>query len=146
MRFAKDILDSKGYEVWSIDPDSTVLDALKLMSEKEVGAIVVKRGEKLRGLISERDYARKIVLEGKTSRDSQVKDVMTRHVLCAAPERTIEECLALMTAKRERHLPIVEKKHVIGMVSIGDLVKAVIAEQQFEIERLQQYIDGDNGD
>jgi CBS domain-containing protein len=146
MKFAKDILHAKGHAVWSIDPDSTVLDALKLMAEKEVGAIVVMRGEKLRGLISERDYARKIVLEGKTSRDSQVKDVMTRRVLCAAPERTIEECLALMTDKRERHLPIVEKKHVIGMVSIGDLVKAVIAEQQFEIERLQQYIDGDNGD
>jgi len=145
MKFAKDILDSKGHEVWSIDPDSTVLDALKLMADKGIGAVLVMRDEKLRGILSERDYARKIVLEGKTSRDSKVKDVMIRHVLCASPDRTIEECLALMTDKRERHLPILEKKHVIGMVSIGDLVKAVIAEQQFEIERLQQYVDGDNG-
>jgi CBS domain-containing protein len=145
MKFAKDILGSKGHEVWSIDPDSTVLDALKLMADKGIGAVLVMRDEKLRGILSERDYARKIVLEGKTSRDSRVKDVMIRRVLCAAPDRTIEECLALMTDKRERYLPIVEKKQVIGMVSIGDLVKAVIAEQQFEIERLQQYVDGDNG-
>ena len=145
MKLAKDILESKGHEVWSIDPDSSVLDALKLMADKGIGAVLVMRDEKLRGILSERDYARKIVLEGKTSRESKVQDVMVRRVLCAAPDRTIEECLALMTDKRERHLPIVEKKHVIGMVSIGDLVKATIAEQQFEIERLQHYIDGDNG-
>lgn len=144
MKLAKDILDHKGHEVWSIDPDSSVLDALELMAEKEIGAVVVMRDEKLRGIVSERHYARKIVLEGKTSKDVRVKDVMTRRVLCASPERTIEECLALMTDKHERHLPIVEKKRVIGIVSISDLVKAVIAEQKFEIERLQQYIDGDN--
>jgi len=144
MKLAKEILNSKGNEVWSVDPNSTVLDALELMADKDVGAVLVMREGKLQGLLGERHYARKIVLEGKTSRDSKVSDVMTRRVLCAAPDRTIEECLALMTDKRERYLPIVEKKEVVGIVSIGDLVKAVIAEQQFEIERLQQYLDGDN--
>ncbi len=144
MKLAKDILDSKGHEICSIDPDNSVLDALRLMADKDVGAVLVMRGEKLVGIVSERDYARKIVLEGKTSKDARIEDVMIRRVLCAAPDRTIEECLALMTDKRARHLPIVEKKLVIGIVSIGDLVKAIIAEQKFEIERLQQYIDNDN--
>jgi len=145
MKLASDILQSKGCEVWSIDPESSVFDALRLMAEKDIGAVLVMRGEKPVGIVGERDYARKIVLEGKTSKDARVEDVMVRRVLCAPPDRTIEECLALMTDKRARHLPIVEKKHVIGMVSIGDLVKAIIAEQKFEIERLQQYIDEDNG-
>ncbi len=145
MKLASDILQSKGRGVWSIDPESSVFDALRLMAEKDIGAVLVMRGEKPVGIVSERDYARKIVLEGKTSKDARVEDVMVRRVLCAPPDRTIEECLALMTDKRARHLPIVEKKHVIGMVSIGDLVKAIIAEQKFEIERLQQYIDEDNG-
>lgn len=141
MKLAKEILGSKGSEIWSVDPDSSVLDALKLMADKEIGAVLVMSGEKLVGILSERDYARKVVLEGKTSRDSKVADVMTRRVLCAPPDRTVDECFALMTEKRARHIPIVEKKHVIGLVSIGDLVKEVIAEQQFEIERLQQYAD-----
>jgi len=145
MKLARDILESKGHNFWSIDPDSSVFDALELMADKDVGAVLVMRNEKLIGIVSERDYARKIVLEGKTSKDALVKDVMIRRVLCASPDRTIEECLALMTDKRARHLPILEKKCVIGIVSIGDLVKAVIAEQKFEIERLQQYIDEDNG-
>jgi len=144
MKIAREILESKGHEICSIDPDSSVFDALRLMADKDVGAVLVMRDEKLVGIVSERDYARKIVLEGKTSKDARVEDVMIRRVLCAAPDRTIEECLALMTDKRARHLPIVEKKHVIGIVSIGDLVKAIIAEQKFEIERLQQYIDEDN--
>jgi len=145
MKLASDILHSKGHGVWSVDPESSVFDALGLMAEKDVGAVLVMRGEKPVGIVSERDYARKIVLEGKTSKDARVEDVMVRRVLCAPPDRTIEECLALMTDKRARHLPIVEKKQVIGIVSIGDLVKAIIAEQKFEIERLQQYIDEDNG-
>lgn len=141
MKRAKEILGSKGTHVWSVDPDSTVLDALKLMAAKDIGAVLVMEGDKLVGILTERDYARKIVLEGKASRDSLVKDVMTRQVLCAPPDRTIDECFALMTDKRARHLPILDKKQVIGMISIGDLVKEVIAEQQFEIERLQQYAD-----
>jgi len=146
MKLAKDILGSKGSEIWSIDPDSSVFDALGLMADKDVGAVLVMRDGKLVGIVTERDYARKIALEGKTSHEATVADVMTRRVLCAPPDRTIEECLALMTDKRARHLPIVDKKHVIGVVSIGDLVKAVIAEQQFEIEKLQQYIDAEKDD
>lgn len=142
MKLANDILESKGNDIWSIDPDESVYDALKLMADKRIGAVLVMREGKLRGILTERDYARKVALEGRTSRESRVRDLMTRRVLCAAPDRTIEECLALMTDKRARHLPIVDHKQVVGMISIGDAVKAVIAEQQFEIERLQQYVDG----
>lgn len=142
MKTASDILETKGHEIWSIDPEKSVFDALGLMADKDIGAVLVMAGQKPVGIISERDYARKVVLEGKTSREARVQDLMTRRVLCAPPDRTIEECLALMTEKRARHIPIVDKKQVIGLISIGDAVKAVIAEQQFEIERLQQYLDG----
>jgi CBS domain-containing protein len=112
------------------------------MAEKDVGALLVMEGAKLVGIVTERDYARKIVLAGKTSRDTPVRDVMTTRVLCARPDQTIEECMALMTDKRTRHLPILDHKHVVGLVSIGDLVKAIIREQKFVIEQLQQYISG----
>lgn len=142
MKTASDILDTKGREIWSIEPDRSVFDALRLMADKRIGAVLVMQDGRLMGIITERDYARKVALEGKTSREARVRDLMTRRVLCASPERTVEECLALMTDKRARHIPILEKKHVVGLISIGDAVKAVIAEQQFEIERLQQYVDG----
>ena len=141
MKTARDILESKGSEVWSIEPDRSFFDALKLMADKDVGAVLVMTGDKPVGIVTERDYARKVALEGRTSREAQVQDLMTRRVLCAPPDRTIEECLALMTDKRARHIPIVDKKRVVGLISIGDAVKAVIAEQQFEIDRLQQYLD-----
>ena len=112
------------------------------MAEKDVGALLVMEGEKLVGIVTERDYARKIVLAGKSSRETPVREAMTTRVLCARPDQTVEECMALMTDKRARHLPILDHKHVVGLVSIGDLVKAIIREQKFVIEQLQHYISG----
>ena len=142
MSTVNDILNSKGRDVCSIAPDKMVYDAVSLMAEKEIGALLVMDGEKLTGIVTERDYARKIVLEGRSSRETPVRDVMTTRVLCVRPDQTIEECMALMTDKRTRHLPVVDHKRVIGLVSIGDLVKAIIREQQFVIEQLQHYISG----
>jgi CBS domain-containing protein len=142
MHTASDILRHKGHSVWSVKPTNTVLEALGLMAERDIGAVLVLDGDKLVGVFSERDYARKVVLAGRSSRDSQVKDVMTGHVVCVSPDRSIDECMALMTNKRLRHLPVVDHKHVIGIVSIGDLVKATIDDQQFTITQLQSYIAG----
>lgn len=142
MRTAKDIIGYKGSAVRSVAPGDTVLHALGVMAEYEIGAVVVLDGERLAGILTERDYARRVVLTGRSSRDSAVRDVMTRDVLCVPPERTVNECLALMTDKRVRHLPVVENLRVTGLVSIGDLVKATIAEQEYVIEQLQQYIAG----
>jgi IMP dehydrogenase len=110
------------------------------MADKEVGALLVIDNDKLTGIVTERDYARKVALEGRSSKDSRVADIMSHKVLCARPEQTVEECMALMSDKRARHLPIVDHKKVIGVVSIGDLVKSIITEQQFEIDQLQYYI------
>ena len=142
MRTVADILKSKGNDVYSVAPGDTIFDAVKLMADKEIGSVVVMEGDKLVGIMTERDYARKVVLEGKSSRESTVGDVMTRQVLCASPERTVDECMALMTDKRARHLPVLDHKRVVGVVSIGDLVKAVINEQQILIDQLQHYISG----
>ena len=142
MKTVKDILDAKGHEVWSVPPSTTVLQALELMAERDIGAVLVLDAEKLVGLLSERDYARKVVLLGRSSRDSQVADVMTSSIVCVSPERSVEECMALMTDKRLRHLPVIDHKKVIGLVSIGDLVKATIADHEFTIAQLQSYITG----
>ena len=142
MKSVSDILNSKGHEIWAVNPDDTVFDSLQLMAEKEVGALLVMDADKLVGIVTERDYARKVILEGKSSKSSSVTEIMTKQVLCVAPERTIEECMALMTDKRARHLPVLDHKRVIGVVSIGDLVKAMISEQQMLIDQLQHYISG----
>jgi CBS domain-containing protein len=142
MKLVKDILDSKGHEVWSVPSNSSVFETIKLMAEKGVGSLLVMDDGKLVGIVTERDYARKVVLEGKSSRSSTVGDIMTRKVLCVTPNRTVDECMALMTDQRARHLPVIEQKQVIGVISIGDLVKATIDEQQFLIEQLQSYISG----
>ncbi len=142
MRTVKDILSAKGNDIWSVTPDDTVFDAIKLMADKEVGSLLVMDGTKLAGIVTERDYARKVILEGKSSRNAKVSEVMTSEVLCATPERTIDECMALMTDKRARHLPVVDGDTVVGVVSIGDLVKATISEQKVLIEQLQHYITG----
>lgn len=136
------ILEAKGSEIWSIAPDQMVFDAIRLMAKKRIGALLVMEEHKLVGIITERDYARKVVLEGRSSRQTSVREVMTTRVLCVPPTRTVAECMALVTDKRARHLPVVDRKRVVGVVSIGDLVKAVIEEQQFVIEQLQQYISG----
>jgi CBS domain-containing protein len=137
---ASEILRIKGAEVWSVGPDETILNAIQLMADHEVGALLVMDQEKLIGIVTERDYTRKVALEDRSSKNSLVKEIMSDRVLCARPEQTVQECMALMSDKRARHLPIVEHKKVIGIISIGDLVKSIIREQQFEIEALQHYI------
>ncbi len=139
---AKDILRNKGNQVWSLPPEATVYDALRLMADKNIGAVLIMDGEKLLGILSERDYARKVDLLGKKAGDVPVTEIMTKRVICARPDETIEECMALMTDKRVRHLPVVEDDRVIGLVSIGDVVKAIISEQEFIIEQLENYITG----
>jgi CBS domain-containing protein len=140
MKTLKQLLEAKGGNVYSITPDARVFDALKLMAEKSVGALIVMEGGRLAGIISERDYARKVILHGKSSHDLQVRDIMTSKVISVHPGQTVEECMALMTDKRIRHLPVTEGERLIGVLSIGDLVKEVIAEQQRTIEQLESYI------
>jgi IMP dehydrogenase len=135
-------LETKGHDVWSIEPSALVYDAMKLMADKEIGALLVLEGAKLAGIVSERDYARKIILQGRSSLTTEVREIMTSRVVYVEPERNIEECMALMTDKRIRHLPVVEAGQLCGVVSIGDLVKAIIAEQQFIIQQLERYITG----
>ncbi|HSG64050.1 MAG TPA: CBS domain-containing protein [Gammaproteobacteria bacterium] len=142
MRNVKDILNSKGREVWSVGPNDSVLDVLRLMAEKEVGATIVLDGERIAGIVSERDYARKVALKGRTSREARAADIMTSTVVCVRPEQSIEECMELMTRGRLRHLPVVDRGKLVGVVSIGDLVKAIIDEQEFTINQLQSYITG----
>ena len=136
------LLESKGHDVWSIGPNNSIFEAIELMAEKGVGALLVMEGEKLVGIISERDYARKVILKGKSSKETPVNDIMTENVLFARPEQDVQECMALMTDKRIRHLPIIDDSEVVGMISLGDLVKTIIAEQQFTIQQLEQYISG----
>jgi CBS domain-containing protein len=131
--------------VHSIVPTASVFDALKLMAEKNIGALLIMEGETIVGLLSERDYARKVVLLGRSSRETPVRDVMTCQVLYVGPQQTTEECMAVMTEKRLRHLPVLDDGKLIGLISIGDLVKDIISEQQFVIEQLQYYISGQRG-
>lgn len=140
MKLVKHILENKGNDIWSIQPADSVLDAIKLMAEKKIGALLVMKENDLDGIVSERDYARKVILRGKSSRETPVSEIMTAQVIVTNPEETVERCMALMTEKRVRHLPVVENGKVIGVLSIGDLVKAIIAEQQFHIEQLENYI------
>ena len=142
MKTVAQILNAKGHAIWSVQPDDTVLDSLKMMADKGVGALLVMNDEKLVGIVTERDYARKVILEGKSSNRTAVRDIMSDKVLCVSPDRTVDQCMALMTDKRARHLPVLDQKKVIGVVSIGDLVKALIDEQQILIDQLQQYITG----
>jgi CBS domain-containing protein len=140
MKTVNEILQAKASKLLSISPEASVLDALKLMAEREVGALVVLDGDQLAGIFSERDYARKVILFGKSSKDTAVSEIMTRKVVCVRPEQSVEECMALMTDKRIRHLPVLQANTVIGVISIGDVVKEVISEQRFMIEQLEHYI------
>ncbi|MCX7139596.1 MAG: CBS domain-containing protein [Proteobacteria bacterium] len=140
MKTVAQMLAQKPGSVISIKPDVPVLDALKLLAEKDIGAVLVMEGTALVGIFSERDYARKVALKGKSSGDTLVSDIMTRQVLCVTPAQTNEECMALMTQKHIRHLPVIDKDRVLGVLSIGDLVKDVISEQQFIISQLEHYI------
>lgn len=142
MKQVRDILDVKGREVWSIEPGASVYDAMKLMADKGIGALMVTEGAKLVGLISERDYARKVILQGRSSRTTQVREIMTTRVVYAQPDQNIEECMVLMTEKRVRHLPVMDEGQLLGVISIGDLVKSIIEEQKFIIKQLERYISG----
>ena len=144
MKTVAHILKSKSDQnVYTITPTASVLDALKLMAEKNVGALLVMDGEQIAGIITERDYARKIILKGRSSKDTPVRDIITSSVMCLRPEQTSEECMMLMTENRLRHLPILDNGKLVGLISIGDLVKDIISEQQFIIEQLEHYIAGD---
>ena len=136
----RQLLDQKGRAVYAIAPGAAVLDAIRLMAERHVGALLFMEGETLRGIVSERDYARKVILMGRSSADTPVRDIMTAAVITVEPETPVEKCMQIMTERRVRHLPVIEGGHVAGMISIGDLVKAVIAEQQQHIEQLESYI------
>lgn len=138
----KDILDEKGHTAWTIGPDAKVLEALELMAKKGLGALVVLENDEVVGIMSERDYARKIILMGRQSQDTPVKDIMTREVYGVHDDTTAEECMALMTDKHIRHLPVCKEGKLAGIISIGDVVKAVITDQKVKIENLENYIMG----
>jgi CBS domain-containing protein len=144
MKIVKHILEAKGAEVYTIGPNDSVLDALEMMAEKEVGALVVTEGEgRIVGLLSERDYARKVVLLGRVSKETPTRDIMTAEVVCVSPEQSVDTCMGLMTQRRFRHLPVVVDERLAGIISIGDVVKAIIEDQQFAINELQHYIMGE---
>ncbi|MGA2636891.1 MAG: CBS domain-containing protein [Methylocella sp.] len=140
MTTVKQLLDQKGREVLSIHPDATVFDAIKKMADKNVGSLVVLEDDKLVGIITERHYARKVVLEGRASPATPVRTIMETSVIYAKPQQSVEECMAVMTDKKIRHLPVIENGRLIGIISIGDLVQAIISHQQFTIEQLEFYI------
>ena len=142
MKSINTLLEKKGDTVWSIGPNESVLDAIKFMAEKRIGALPVMEGEQLVGIVSERDYARKVVLRDRSSRETQVADIMTTKVICARLSQQVEECMAVMMSGNFRHMPVMEDGKVVGVLSLRDLVKVVIAEQQFTIEQLQGYISG----
>lgn len=136
------VLKQKGQNVWSVPPEAWVYDAIEVMANKHVGALLVIADGKLLGIISERDYARKVILEGKSSKQTQVKEIMTSPVIFVRPEHTVEDCMRFMTNNHIRHLPVVEKEEVLGVVSIGDLVKWIVSAQEETIQQLQHYITG----
>ena len=138
----KNLLEQKGQKLWTISPDATVFDALAIMAEKDIGSLVVTDGEKLIGIVTERHYSRNVILKGKRSPTTLVRDIMDRNVVHVRPEQTVELCMALMTEKRVRHLPVLEGNNVVGIVSIGDLLKSIISKQKFVIDELEHYIHG----
>ena len=140
MRTVRQLLEGKSADVFSISPDAAVIDAIRMMAERRVGALLVMEGARLAGIISERDYARKVVLQGRSSKDTPVRDIMTSQVVTVTPSDSTDRCMELVTNSRIRHLPVVEGGQVVGVVSIGDLVKAVIEEQRQELDHLQRYI------
>ena len=140
MQTVRQLLEEKGHVVWSISPDASVYDAVKLMAEKGIGALVVVEQAKSVGLLSERDYARKVILMGRSSKETKIREIMTTQVIFADPDQSVQECMTIMTEKHIRHLPVMEDDHLIGVISIGDLVKTIIAEQQFVISQLEHYI------
>ena len=142
MKQILDLLKTKGREVWSLSPDATVYDAIDQMAQKGCGALLVMEGERLVGIVSERDYARKVILKGKVSKETLVREIMSSPVVCARPELTVEQTMTLMTEKRVRHLPVMAADKVVGVVSIGDIVRGIIDDKEFHIQQLTKYITG----
>ena len=140
MTTMQQILDEKGHQILSVDPDASVFDAIQEMTDKDVGALLVVENNRLLGLFTERNYTRNVILKGKSSPKTPVRDVMTSPIMTARPQQSVSECMAVMTEKRVRHLPVLEDGNLLGIISIGDLVKSIIADQQFTIEQLEQYI------
>ena len=142
MKLVQHLLDSKGRDIISITAEASVLDAIKLMAEKAVGSLLVMQGDELKGIVTERDYARKVIIKGRSSKSTEVGEIMTTEVRTATTQETVNDCMTVMTKLRIRHLPVVDDGAVIGMISIGDLVQAIISDQQEEIEQLEHYISG----
>jgi CBS domain-containing protein len=142
MTAVRHILDQKGHQVWSVHPGDTVYDAIKMMADKDVGALVVLDASKIVGIVTERDYARNVFLKGRASPQTLVDEIMGRDVICVEPNKSIEECMAIMSANRVRHLPVISEGELFGIVSIGDLVKSIISDREFVIEQLEHYIRG----
>ncbi|MFT6034281.1 MAG: CBS domain-containing protein [Arenicella sp.] len=136
------LLNIKGHEIWSITPDKSVFEALEMMAEKNVSGLLILENDKLVGIFTERDYARKLILKGKLSKSTKVGDLMTKNILYVETQNTIEDCMTLMTNKRVRHLPVLKSNRLIGILTIGDLVKQIISEQQTTINQLENYISG----
>ena len=143
MNSVKELLKNKGKEVWSLSPDTRVFDALEIMADKNIGAMPVLESEKIVGIFSERDYARKVILQGKASKDTHVNEIMSTKVHHVDPEQSIQECMELMTENRIRHLPVLEGGDLVGIITIGDVVKEIISEQEFMMGQLENYITGD---
>ena len=140
MKLVKHLLDSKGRDVVSIVGDASVLDAIKTMAERAIGSLLVMENGELQGIVTERDYARKVIIKGRSSQSTQVREIMTTDVCTATPDQTVNDCMTTMTERKIRHLPVIENGKVAGLISIGDLVQAIISDQQEEIQQLEQYI------
>lgn len=140
MKLVKHLLDTKGRYIISITPDASVFDAIKLMADRSVGSLLVMRDDKLLGIVTERDYARKVIIKGRSSKSTLVSDIMTTDLVTTSADQTVNQCMSLMTDRRIRHLPVIEDDKAVGLISIGDIVQAVIADQQEEIAHLEQYI------
>jgi CBS domain-containing protein len=136
----RQVLQAKGDAIWSVSPKASVFDALTLMADKDIGAVVVLDGERLVGILSERDYARRVILQGRTSKDTTIGELMTRDVWCVHPDQTVDECMALMTDKHIRHLPVIENGALVGLITIGDAIKRFIDDQEVVIHKLESYI------
>jgi len=142
MATVKQLLESKDNNVWSIAPETTVFEGLQVMADKNIGALLVTKDEKLVGIFSERDYARKVILKGKASKDTTIAELMTREVVYTTPDDSLDDCMALMTAKHIRHLPILKNNKLIGLLTLGDVVKQIISSQEFKIQEMEKYISG----
>jgi CBS domain-containing protein len=142
MTTVQQLLDQKSHDIYCVHPGDMVLDALKIMENEDVGSVLVKEGDRLIGIFTERNYARNVFLKGRSSPKTPIRDVMKTEVICVAPEQTVEACMALMTEKRARHLPVLRDEQLVGVISIGDIVKSIISDQQFTIEQLEHFIRG----